>query len=195
MPSGRTHDRITLWTLPLVGAGSLLATNSSSLTLVLCGGYLFGGLMFGPDLDVRSVQFKRWGWFRWIWLPYRGSMKHRSPLSHSPITGTFLRIVYLLSWLALLSLLLLGLMNQIWQLGWTWGDIAGVMGRSLSQHRNDWLSLVLGVELGALSHYGADWSTSTWKRVQTKGWKAAFPSSPKRKRSPPRRKKRPNRNI
>ncbi len=29
--------------------------------------------MFGPDLDIYSVQFQRWGFLRWIWLPYQKS--------------------------------------------------------------------------------------------------------------------------
>lgn len=189
MPSGRTHDRITLWTLPLIGGTTLLATTSSTLTLLIAGGYLFGGLMFGPDLDIHSVQFKRWGWFRWIWIPYRGSLTHRSPLSHSPITGTALRILYLLTLLGFLTFLGLALLNQIGQLGWTWGDIFGGMGRSLSRYRLQWLTLVLGIELGALSHSLADWASTTRRRYKTEGWKAIFPKQkkPRRKTGPRKR--------
>jgi uncharacterized metal-binding protein len=74
MPSGRTHDRITLWSLPLVASCTYLITRHSTPTLMICAGFLFGGLMLGPDLDIHSIHYKRWGWFRWIWLPYRGSM-------------------------------------------------------------------------------------------------------------------------
>lgn len=182
MPSGRTHDRITLWSLPAVVATVLLATHNSTLTLVTAGGYLFGGLMFGPDLDIHSVQFKRWGWLRWIWIPYRGSLKHRSPLSHSPITGTALRILYLLTLVGFLCALGLALVNQIGQLGWTWGDIVRGMGRSLLQHRQQWLALILGIELGALSHSLADWFATTRRRSKKEGWKALFPKPPKPKK-------------
>lgn len=175
MPSGRTHDRITLWTLPLVGGLTLWISHDSALTLIICGGFLFGGLMFGPDLDIHSVHFKRWGWFRWIWLPYRGSMRHRSPLSHSPITGTALRIVYLLLWLGGGSFISLALLNEVWQLGWTWSEIGGFLGRSLQQHRVEWLMLCLGLELGALSHYGADLGLTTYKRFKRQGWNALRP--------------------
>lgn len=187
MPSGHTHDRITLWTLPIVGIGTLLATASSTFTLLMVGGYLFGGLMFGPDLDIHSVQFKRWGWFRWIWIPYRGSLSHRSPLSHSPITGTALRILYLLVFLGFLTFLGLAMVNQIGQLGWTWGDIFGNMGRSLSQHRAQWLTLALGIELGSLSHILADWATTTRRRYRTEGWKALLPKQKKTRRKSSRR--------
>jgi uncharacterized metal-binding protein len=175
MPSGRTHDRITLWTLPLVGGLTLWISRDSTLTLIICGGFLFGGLMFGPDLDIHSIQFKRWGWFRWIWIPYRGSMRHRSPLSHSPITGTALRIVYLLAWVGAVSFVSLALLNEIWQFGWTWRDIGVFLGRSLQKNKLEWLMLCLGLELGALSHYAADLGLTTYKRFKRQGWKALRP--------------------
>jgi uncharacterized metal-binding protein len=183
MPSGRTHDRITLWTLPVVGGATLLSTGNSTLTLIVAGGYLFGGLMFGPDLDIHSVQFKRWGWFRWVWLPYQGSVPHRSPLSHSPITGTAFRIIYLLILMGFVSGLGLALLNQIWQLGWTWGDISQQMGRSLSHHWVKWFVLALGIELGALSHCLTDWASTVRRRSKTQGWKAILPKAKKPSKS------------
>lgn len=189
MPSGRTHDRITLWTLPLAAGLALTVTRDAALTLLVCGGFLFSGLMLGPDLDVRSLHYKRWGWFRWIWIPYRGSLRHRSPLSHAPITGTVLRVVYLLLWVALFIFVSLTIANEIGQLGWSWEDIAGVMGRSLQRHHSEWLALIVGLELGALSHYVADWSLSTYKRYRSRGWKAVnpFATSRKKRRSSSRR--------
>ncbi|NET52662.1 MAG: metal-binding protein, partial [Merismopedia sp. SIO2A8] len=99
MPSGQTHDRITLWSLPVVSGLCVTLTKSSDLTLMLSAGFLFGGLMFGPDLDIYSRQFKRWGWLRWIWIPYQKSMRHRSVLSHGLLIGTTLRVVYLAIWI------------------------------------------------------------------------------------------------
>ncbi len=52
MPSGRTHDRITMYALPFVAGFTLWQTRSSNATLLVAGGFLFGGLMFGPDLDI-----------------------------------------------------------------------------------------------------------------------------------------------
>lgn len=184
MPSGRTHDRITLWSLPLVAGTTLLVSRSSSLTLLVCGGFLFGGLMFGPDLDIHSVHYKRWGWLRWIWLPYRGSLRHRSPLSHAPITGTTLRIAYLLVWVGLLYFAGLAIANQLLNLGWTWAEIGGWVGRSLQRYPAEWIALVVGLELGALSHSLADWGSTVRRRFKTQGWRAVFP-----KPKPQRRKK------
>ncbi len=170
MPSGKTHDRITLWSLPVVAGLTLAATQhlaaaqQGMATLMICAGFLFGGLMLGPDLDIHSVQYKRWGWLRWIWLPYRGSMKHRSPWSHAPITGTTVRVIYLLAWLGFAGFASLTLANELWQLGWTWDQIGEVIGRSLWQSRVEAIAFVVGLELGAFSHYTADWLVSSYKR-------------------------------
>lgn len=182
MPSGRTHDRITWWTLPLVILSAFAITRGIVPTAIVCIGFLFGGLMLGPDLDIHSVQYKRWGWFRWIWIPYRGSMRHRSPLSHSPVTGTVLRVVYLAVWVSFASLSVVTICNEIWRMGLTWDAIASFVGRSLHQYRLEVLALAVGLELGALSHYTADWGVSTYKRVKTKGWSALKPTASKRRR-------------
>lgn len=177
MPSGKTHDRITLWSLPVVAGLTLAATQhlvapqQGMATLMICAGFLFGGLMLGPDLDIHSVQYKRWGWLRWIWLPYRGSMKHRSPWSHAPITGTTVRVIYLLAWLGFAGFAGLALANELWQLGWTWEDIGSVIWRSLWQHRVEAIAFVVGLELGAFSHYTADWLVSSHKRSKGKAKK------------------------
>lgn len=71
MPSGRTHDSITLYALPIVAGVTFWQTGSSNVTLFVSGGFLFGGLMFSPDLDIYSIQYQRWGFLRWIWLPYQ----------------------------------------------------------------------------------------------------------------------------
>jgi uncharacterized metal-binding protein len=183
MPSGRTHDRITLWTLPLVGGLTLAATRNPTLTLGVCAGYLFGGLMLGPDLDTHSIHYKRWGWLRWIWLPYRGNIRHRSPWSHAPVTGTTVRVIYLLAWLGFLGCAAAAIANELWQLGWTWEEIGQVVKRSLWHYRVEAIAFAVGLELGAFSHYTADWSVSTYKR-KSKGKKRRASDTAKRRTKP-----------
>lgn len=192
MPSGRTHDSITLWSLPLLSGLTFASTQSSSLTLFVSGSYLFSGLMFGPDLDVYSHQYKRWGWLRWIWLPYRRSMRHRSFWSHGLIAGTIVRIIYLLIWVGLLG---------------SCGIVAGAIAFQLADKTNDWLllaqqwwwnsavyvgqvpqqyptetsAIALGLELGALSHSVSDWVTSTYRRATHRRAQKGSPAS----RQPP----------
>lgn len=191
MPSGQTHDSITLWSLPIVAGLTFERTHSTSLTLMVSGGFLFSGLMFGPDLDIYSRQFKRWGVLRWIWLPYRRSMRHRSFLSHGPIVGTIVRLIYLLSWVvAGMSLMALVSAIAYWVAGevdqwarlaqqyWTLG--LEVSGRSLPNYLPELFALVIGLELGALSHSLSDWIGSWYKRQTRQGQK----TTPPRPKSP-----------
>ncbi|MBF2029081.1 MAG: DUF2227 family putative metal-binding protein [Oscillatoriales cyanobacterium C42_A2020_001] len=176
MPSGKTHDSITLWSLPLIAGVTFERTQNASLTLIVSGGYLFSGLMFGPDLDIHSRQYKRWGVLRWIWLPYRRSMRHRAFLSHGPVVGTIVRIIYLLSWIGACLGIVVFVSAIAYQLTgeserWTqfsqqyWLIAKAGIGRSLQQHYPEWLALLIGLELGALSHSLSDWVTSRYKRL------------------------------
>ncbi len=94
MPSGRTHDLITLLLAAPTFAVAWALTESVALAGIVTGATLFGGLMFGPDLDVLSRQYTRWGVFRFIWFPYRVVFRHRSRWSHGIIFGTLIRVVY-----------------------------------------------------------------------------------------------------
>jgi len=165
MPAGRTHDRITVWSLPLVAGLTFAYNQNGNLTLLVCGAFLFGGLMFGPDLDVPSRQFRRWGWLRWIWLPYQKSIPHRSFLSHGPLIGTAIRLAYLGIWGFALAIAGLGLASQFWKVTWSWGEIGHTLWQSLQEHRVAWFALWVGLELGAMSHSLSDWSSSLYKRL------------------------------
>ena len=94
MPSGKTHDAITLLLAAPTFAAAWGATRSVPLAVVATAGMLFGGLMFGPDLDILSRQYARWGLFRFLWWPYRVIFRHRSRWSHGIIFGTLIRVVY-----------------------------------------------------------------------------------------------------
>ena len=193
MPSGRTHDRITLWSLPLVTGLSFWQTGNGSLTLLVASGFLAGGLVFGPDLDTRSIQYKRWGWLRWIWIPYQQQLPHRSLLTHGPIVGTLLRIAYISLWGACLTFLSIVLWAMGQQLQGTvdqWQPLAyqalqsvhqGLIDR-LRQYPPGWIALGIGLEAGAMSHALSDWIGSTRKQVQQHGWQALRPKPAPRKR-------------
>ena len=171
MPSGRTHDRITVWTLPLLAAGVLIATKSSRHALLAAGAYLFGGLMLSPDLDIHSRPYKRWGPLRWIWLPYRRAMHHRSMLSHGPIVGTVFRLLYLLSWALLFWVIWVVAVAQLLEPRNWWSLSLTQLDNSLqellsvtSAYPAEAVTLFLGLELGGMSHSLSDWSVSHWKR-------------------------------
>jgi uncharacterized metal-binding protein len=182
MPSGRTHDRITLWGLPFITGLTFGQTGSGNITLIVASSFLFSGLMFGPDLDLYSLQYKRWGCFKWIWIPYQKTLRHRSLWSHGPIIGTTLRIVYLACWLSILGIFLLGIAQLVWGVGWNWQILVAAAKRSLIQYPAEWIALYLGLELGAMSHAVSDWSGSIYKRFQKLGGRGLLSRGKMKKR-------------
>ncbi|WP_026736386.1 metal-binding protein [Fischerella sp. PCC 9605] len=182
MPSGRTHDRITLWALPFVAGVTFVQTHSGNLTLLVAGGFMFGGLMFGPDLDIYSRQYQRWGLLRWIWIPYQKSLRHRSFLSHGPIIGTTLRVLYLGSIAVIVAIVGLAIAQKLGNRSWSWQVWSETVGRSLTNHSTEFLALFLGLELGAMSHSLSDWSGSAYKRVQKQGIRGLLPRAKMKKR-------------
>ena len=157
MPSGRTHDRITLYCLPFVVGLTAWITRLPVIVAIVSISFLIGGLMLGPDLDIHSVQYKRWGPIRWIWLPYQIAIKHRSPFSHGPVIGTLLRIIYLSIWLALLAFVGIEVMNYFWDAQLTWQDTVRTPFRYfLKTYLIEWTAIVIGLELGSISHSVSD---------------------------------------
>ena len=175
MPSSKTHDRIT-WVglVPLMSLTYIL-TRSFYLALLLGLAYLFSGLMFGPDLDIHSLQYKRWGWFRWFWLPYRFCLPHRSIWSHGFLLGTCLRLLYLLIGVILLAVLM-GILLLGWSLlfppissplAWINTSVRSWL-TQIPQHKAEIGALLIGLEAGAMSHSGVDQLASYYKALKKK---------------------------
>jgi len=157
---GRTHDAITLWFLPLIVGGVWSYTGGADLALVTGGSFLFSGLMFSGDLDIHSNQYRRWGWLRWVWLPYRRWFAHRSLWSHGFIVGTVVRLLYVAGWVGLVVGLVWGGL-QIWRLPMPIYDFSPWWPRIMSH--GPWV--LLGLELGAMSHTLGDTLWSGGKRL------------------------------
>lgn len=189
MPSGRTHDRITLWGLPWVVLGSYGLTRSSNLTLIIGLAYLFSGLMFGPDLDIHSVQFKRWGIFRWIWLPYQKSLSHRSKLSHGFLIGTTLRVLYFSVFLFVVAMIGVAIAQGFFGFEWNWQAFFIGGGEQVQQkYWAESLALFAGLEVGAMSHSVSDWLGSAVKRYKKQGVAGILPQKKSKRKSSRRRK-------
>ena len=175
MPSGRTHDRITLWCLPFVTGAtyfisdSLAATNSLETTVIVTIAFLVGGFMLGPDLDIRSIQYRRWGLLRWIWLPYQKALKHRSTWSHGPIIGTAIRVVYMGVWIGIFTTVLAIAFNALWDAKLTPKSIIDTVRYLTNHYVAEWVAAIIGLELGAISHSTSDSLGSRWvKRKSAK---------------------------
>ena len=105
MPSGRTHDLATaVLSIPAFFAANAV-TGSYKVAAVFTAAFVFGGLMFGPDLDTASTQYSRWSIFRFIWLPYRVAFAHRSSWTHGLVISTIFRLIYFMGVVTLVSYL------------------------------------------------------------------------------------------
>jgi uncharacterized metal-binding protein len=174
MPSGKTHDRITLWSLPLVVGACYGLTRSGDLALSVGGSYLFSGLMFGPDLDIYSLQYKRWGIFRWIWRPYQKMLNHRSPLSHGFLIGTMVRVGYLMLILGGIALFFLAIAQILDLKQWQWHPSLQQQLMGLpQQHPQEAIAIFIGLELGAMSHSLSDGLGSAFRRFRPAKSKSA----------------------
>lgn len=166
MPSGRTHDTITFLLAPPTFLAALLIAGSFALALAVTCAMLFGGLMFGPDLDIQSRQYTRWGVFRFIWWPYRAVFRHRSRWSHGILFGTFIRVLYFTGMMVLLasvSIYLYALLTGraapgFMEMARAWRELEGAAARAVGRHVV-WATLI-GLWWGAASHTLADvaWS-------------------------------------
>ena len=184
MPLGHTHDRITLWLLPLIVIISYVATRNGEITLLLGAGFFFSGLMFGPDLDIYSIQFKRWGTLRWIWLPYQKLLRHRSFLSHGFVIGTVIRIVYLLVLLLTISIFIVAILQLIVGFNWNWQTFIIQQFNLITQkYYQEAIALLLGLEIGAMSHYISDWLNSAYKNKRKKSRKTKTTRKKTKRRS------------
>lgn len=173
MPSGRTHDRITwLCSVPTL-AGTWQLTGRMVPTLCVAGAFVFAGLMFSGDLDLPSVQSKRWGPLRLLWKPYQWLVPHRSSLSHGILLGPAVRLLYLMGMGALLGgLALVGLHAYGRSPSEPQLLAAGHQALALGMHHQEGvLAAMAGLWLGGASHTVADVSVSAWKRFWRRGRK------------------------
>jgi uncharacterized metal-binding protein len=92
-------------------------------------------------------------------------------------------------WLSIFSLVGVATVNELGQLGLSWIEIGNFWSQLFQHYQREAIMLFLGLELGAFSHYTADWFVSTKKRMQSHGWQAAF-SRPKQRHRGRRSRKR-----
>ena len=161
MPSGKVHDKISFLLLPFVVAGSYFLLNKTNYIAIISVSYIFSALMFSGDLDIKSKQSKRWGFFSFIWIPYRWIFPHRSPLTHSVLDGTIIRVIYLFC--CAMGFILLG--NYLFKTELI--SLEGFLHITKEWVFNNPMESVLifaGMLIGSLSHTLTDMIHSSWKR-------------------------------
>lgn len=95
MPNGKTHDRITFITAPIVMVSSLIILGGVVDTIIITSTFFFASMMFNGDLDTNSRPYNRWWLFKVVWVPYQMLFTHRSIFTHGIVIGTIVRLIYL----------------------------------------------------------------------------------------------------
>lgn len=134
MASGKNHDRSILFTTPIIGIVGI--SYSLELGIIGASAHFLGGFYLSPDLDLVSRPYKRWGWLRWIWIPYQKLIPyHRHWFSHGVIVSSVCRLLYLAAWLLPSWFIFPGLRQVEWAITWQKA-----------------IAFLAGVELSALNH-------------------------------------------
>ena len=141
MASGQVHDRITLVVSAPIGIATAVLWGADA-GLISAAACLIGGFWLSPDLDTHSNALRRWGPLRGLWWPYRHLIPHRSLWSHGPLIGTALRLLWLLSWWVVLSLLI----------GWPTNAGLPPLVSWLKQQPQQAIALGIGLEASAWLH-------------------------------------------
>jgi uncharacterized metal-binding protein len=171
MPSGRTHDLITFLLVAPTAAAAYYFTSNWTIVAIISATMVFGGLMFGPDLDIQSRQYARWGPLRFLWWPYKTILPHRSRWSHSILLGTFIRVIYFLAVITLALAASLYIRDAfIRGAGMGVEELTGAFARVweiLSPIKRDYLiAAFIGLWIGATSHTVSDVLGSFFKSVR-----------------------------
>jgi uncharacterized metal-binding protein len=172
MPDGPVHDGIT-GVMALTGAAVIFYDTSEwRLATVYAASTLASGLVLSPDLDLHSESYKRWGFLRFIWWPYKTALPHRHFLSHGFVIGMLTRVVYFHVMVGALITTSLYLWHMVWM-----EENVQILEEMMSVYQS-WHSLytaipplyrlasVVGLLAGSESHIAADF---TWSLLR-KSW-------------------------
>ena len=166
MPSGKTHDAITFLLAVPACSAAYAFTHSVAAAVIIGVAFIFGGLMFGPDLDTVSRQYSRWLIFRFIWYPYRRFFKHRSRFSHGLIFGALGRVVYFMGFLTLIGFVTVyvyaaysgGILPGLVDFARVWQPVGQFARANFGGHFLS--SVFVGLWVGAASHTFTDMAGS-----------------------------------
>ena len=105
MASGKTHDKINVIFICLFILALFFynLVNDYKIIYFLLG-FLIGTFFLGPDLDLKSNLYYRWGYLRMIWHPYQKNISHRSLWSHMPVLSDILRLLWVFAFYILFFL-------------------------------------------------------------------------------------------
>lgn len=161
MATGKEHDQGILVFTVVVGAVTYYFTKDIFISFLMTAGHLVGGLFLSPDLDLASLAYYRWGFFKGVWKPYQSVIPHRSwffhrnVLSHAPIVGSLGRVLYL----GVIVFFVLWLIDNAAKT--TWGV---ALWNFLNKNRLTLIYLFLGLEVSAWVHLAMDIAATNWSK-------------------------------
>jgi len=165
LAAGKTHDKVTYMTIPLIVIIQLLIVKEIQLIILNTILYTFAALMFSGDLDIRSVQINRWGILKVICIPYRKIFNHRPSFTHGVIDATVIRIIYLVLWIYLF----LSVLNIIYPEYIISGNqFIRLVISFIKENVLLSLSMLCSLMLGSISHTLTDYIYSLLKKRKAK---------------------------
>lgn len=167
MPRGKTHDQIALISLVPTFIAGLLIFKSAGAASVLTLSTIVSALLFSPDLDTKSSNYYRWGLFRFIWLPYRKLITHRSRFSHSFFIAPIVKLAYL-SLLTIVALLIFLTITGINNFADSFFYFNESINSFSNIQSNYLLAIIAGYFWANSLHLFADYSVSYYKKLSSK---------------------------
>jgi uncharacterized metal-binding protein len=172
MPNARGHDAITYSIIPFTFLAAEMYWGDHLTSVIATVAMVFSGLMFGPDLDLHSKPYNRWGPLKFLWRPYQSALSHRSKLSHGPMLGTIIRVAYFTVVFSVFAATVLYIRHSYVngaQTSWT-GEFNAVKADLFTfwseTERRYWWAAFAGLWVGALAHTTAD---VIWSAIKPRG--------------------------
>lgn len=160
IPSGKTHDKITVIAAPLVALGTYATTQNITTTMTVTSSFMFSGFMFSGDLDLPSRQYYRWNILKFIWKPYQRMFNHRSIWTHGVLLGTVFRLFYLSLWI----LPFLYIFSLTKYSPHSFMELLLHLKGVATENKEFLYSVFIGLLLGSFSHSIADYTLSFYKK-------------------------------
>jgi uncharacterized metal-binding protein len=149
MPDDRGHNKLNV--IFIIGAAPIAIYYFGVVALAGIAAFMFAGTAFNPDLDLESDPYNHWWFLKWYWYLYQYLIPHRGWISHSPIIGTLVRLIYLSPVVAvILSALVITELTSIEKIT-EWYVV----------NKKFLISAAAGLEASSLLHIIAD-KISTW---------------------------------
>lgn len=158
MANGKAHEKVNLFFLAIGIGVALVASQHYIHGVSVIVGYIFGTYLMNPDLDLKSLPYRRWGILKFIWLPYQ-TFKHRSIWTHGYIIGDIIRYAYLATWIVLgayIASFITGVPKTYY---------VDHLYALAAQFKAPILSLVIGNMLSSAAHILTDHTSSTLKKI------------------------------